>query len=46
MICENHNYFIFSILLFILLQFRYAQNTTSNHIHNISRVKSPKIRYY
>lgn len=46
MICENHNSFIFTVLRFIFQQFRYAQNTTSNHIHNISRVKSPKIRYF
>lgn len=46
MICENHNSFIFTALYFILQEFCYTINVTSNHIHNISRVKSPKIRYF
>lgn len=46
MICENHNFFIFNVLCFIFQEFRNIGRETSNHIHNISRVKSPKIRYF
>lgn len=46
MICENHNFFIFTALNFILQEFRYIGREVTNHIHNISRVKSPKIRYF
>lgn len=46
MICENHNFFIFTALNFILQEFRYIGREATNHIHNISRVKSPKIRYF
>lgn len=45
MICENHNSFIFITLGLILQEFCYTLNMESNHIHNISSVKSPKIRY-
>lgn len=46
MICENHNPFIYTALGCILQEFYYILHSTPNHIHNISRVKSPKIRYF
>lgn len=39
MICENHNFFIFTALNFILQEFRYIGREATKH--NISRVKSP-----
>lgn len=41
MICENHNFFISTTLYFILQEFHYIGREAANHIHNISRVKSP-----
>ena len=38
MICENHNFFIFTALNFILQEFRYIGREAANHIHNISSV--------
>lgn len=46
MICENLNSFIYTVLGCVLQEFYYILYTTPNHIHNISRVKSPKIRYF
>lgn len=39
--CESHNSFIFIDLMLILQYFDSILRKRANHIHNISRVKSP-----